>query len=45
VQIAALAPTLDIAGAGVPLFGTALLFFAGQVITFDAMPKYWYWFT
>ena len=45
------APTLlwpasqDVANAALPAFVTTLLFFAGQLMTFNTMPDYWAWYS
>lgn len=43
--IAALSPNMDVANAALPAFVVTLLFFAGQLITFDSMPVYWGWYS
>jgi ATP-binding cassette subfamily G (WHITE) protein 2 len=45
LQIAGLAPNMDVANAALPLYVTMLLFFGGQLIRFADMPSYWYWFS
>lgn len=42
--IAALSPNLDVANAALPAYVTSLLFFAGMLLRWDQMPKYWQWY-
>lgn len=43
--IAALSPNMDVANAALPTYVVSLLFFAGFLIRFDAIPKYWQWYS
>ena len=43
--IAALSPNMDVANAAVPAYVVTLLFFAGQLMTYDVMPAYWSWYS
>ena len=43
--IGALSPTMDIANTALPAYVVTCLFFAGLLITFDSMPKWWKWFS
>lgn len=43
--MAALSPNMDVANAALPAYVTTLLFFAGQLCTYDAMPAYWGWYS
>ncbi len=43
--VAALSPNMDVANAALPGFVVTLLFFAGQLMTVDAIPVYWQWYS
>lgn len=42
--IAIISPNMDVANAALPAYVVTLLFFAGFLIRFDDMPKYWQWY-
>ncbi|KAL4428045.1 hypothetical protein ABPG75_002134 [Micractinium tetrahymenae] len=43
--IAAISPNMDVANAALPAYVTMLLFFAGMLIRWADIPKYWRWFS
>ncbi|GLC56437.1 hypothetical protein PLESTB_001104700 [Pleodorina starrii] len=43
--IAAMSPNMDVANAAFPGFVVTLLFFAGQLMTLEAMPVWWKWYS
>ncbi|GLC68936.1 hypothetical protein PLESTF_000760800 [Pleodorina starrii] len=43
--IAAVSPNMDVASAAFPGFVVTLLFFAGQLMTLEAMPIWWRWYS
>lgn len=43
--IAAISPNMDVANAALPAYVTMLLFFAGMLIRWTDIPKYWKWFS
>lgn len=42
---AAASPNLDVAGAALPSYTTALLYFAGFLLTWEQIPAYWKWWS
>ena len=42
---AAASPNLDVAGAALPSYTSALLYFAGFLLTWEQTPVYWQWFS
>lgn len=43
--VAALAPSMDVANAALPVYVTTLLFFGGFLFTFSTMPPWWKWYS
>ncbi|KXZ55881.1 hypothetical protein GPECTOR_2g1432 [Gonium pectorale] len=43
--VAALSPNMDVGNIALPSLVVTLLFFAGQLITFDAIPVWWQWYS
>lgn len=42
--VAALSPNLDVANAALPSYVVTLLFFAGFLLRWDSIPKWWQWY-
>ncbi|WIA12825.1 hypothetical protein OEZ85_006453 [Tetradesmus obliquus] len=43
--VAALAPSMDVANAALPVYVSTLLYFGGFLFTFSTMPPWWKWYS